>query len=87
MTGHAQQKRTLDDVAMGATAVVAGFADAAPAKRFIEMGFIPGTPVTAVRTAPLGDPVEFAVLGSRVAIRAVDAAQIFVGSEQQGGSG
>ncbi|MEA3502488.1 MAG: FeoA domain-containing protein [Actinomycetota bacterium] len=44
----------------------------------MEMGFVPGTRVTAIRTAPLGDPIEYAVMGSRVSIRRSDADLVIV---------
>ncbi len=47
-------------------------------KRIMEMGFSPGTQVAVVRKAPLNDPVEYEVRGSRVALRNVDALGIEV---------
>lgn len=41
--------------------------------RFREMGLLPGTPVTLVRAAPLGDPLEIAVRGYRVTLRRAEA--------------
>ena len=37
--------------------------------RLRELGFVPGTPVRLVRRAPMGDPIEVAVRGSRLAMR------------------
>lgn len=63
----------------GHTAVVVGYAvDRAVRRRFVEMGLIPGVAVTAVRSAPLGDPIEFAVMGSRLSIRMEDAGAVLV---------
>ena len=70
---------TLADVALGASADILGYRDSAPTRRFSQMGFVPGRTVTAVRTAPLGDPIEYAVMGSRVAMRRADAERILVG--------
>ena len=47
--------------------------------RLEEMGFLPGVAIRLVRRAPLGCPIEFEVAGTRLAIRGVDAANIFVG--------
>lgn len=69
---------TLRDVAIGESATVVGFSDTAPSRRLLEMGFVPGTVVTALRSAPLGDPVEYAVMGGRVAMRRTDARAILV---------
>ncbi len=39
------------------------------ARRLMELGFIPGSPVTVGRSAPGGDPRVFRVDGSEVALR------------------
>lgn len=41
--------------------------------RLMEMGFIPGVKVKALRKAPLGDPVEYEVRGYRISLRSRDA--------------
>jgi len=69
---------TLKDLAIGDDATVVGFLDKAPSRRLLEMGFVPGTVVTALRSAPLGDPIEYAVMGGRVAMRRIDALAILV---------
>ncbi|MBC8325659.1 MAG: ferrous iron transport protein A [Verrucomicrobia subdivision 3 bacterium] len=51
---------------------------AAAAGRLREMGFLSGASVRLVRRAPLGCPIEFEVGGARLALRQVDASQIFV---------
>ena len=73
--------RSLGDLAIGESAVISGYTDVAPARRLLEMGFLPGNTVKAVRTAPLGDPIEFFVMGGRVSMRRVDAAEILVTTE------
>ncbi len=61
------------------TAVVVGYADGRQSRRrFIEMGLVPGARVTRVRSAPLGDPVEYAVYGARLAVRNHDAAELLI---------
>lgn len=70
----------LSEVAIGESATVVGFLEAAPSRRFVEMGFVPGTIVKALRSAPLGDPVEYVVMGGRVAMRRTDASMILVGT-------
>ena len=63
----------------GHTAFVVGYSvDRSVRRRFVEMGLIPGVAVTAVRSAPLGDPIEFAVMGSRLSIRKEDAGAVLV---------
>ena len=63
---------------LGASGIVVGYSSETGVRRFVEMGFVPGTRVTAMRKAPLGDPVEYAVMGSRVAIRRGDADLVIV---------
>jgi ferrous iron transport protein A len=43
-------------------------------RRLMELGFLPGTAVTAARSAPGGDPRVFRVDGSEVALRLETAA-------------
>ena len=47
-------------------------------RRLMEMGFIPGSPVTMGRSAPGGDPQVFQVDGSEVALRRKTAARLRV---------
>jgi Fe2+ transport system protein FeoA/Mn-dependent DtxR family transcriptional regulator len=47
-------------------------------RRMLDMGFVPGAGVTVVRRAPLGDPVEYRVKGTAVALRREDADSILV---------
>ena len=44
--------------------------------RLRELGLVPGTKIRLVRRAPLGDPLEIAVRGSRLAIRRSEARHI-----------
>lgn len=46
------------------------------ARRLMELGFIPGSPITAGRSAPGGDPRVFQVDGSEVALRRETAARL-----------
>jgi ferrous iron transport protein A len=39
------------------------------ARRLMELGFVPGTPITAGFSAPGGDPRVFQVDGSEIALR------------------
>lgn len=45
-------------------------------RRLLELGLVPGTEVRIVRRAPLGDPLELAVRGGRLSLRAREAASI-----------
>ncbi len=69
----------LAELRKGETAVILRFAsDDSAFLRFREMGLLPGTEVTFVRRAPLGDPMKFEVRGALLSIRKADAAQIEV---------
>jgi ferrous iron transport protein A len=46
--------------------------------RLREMGLLPGTTVTFVRAAPLGNPLEFKVRGYHLTLRREEADQITV---------
>lgn len=45
-------------------------------KRIIEMGFIEGKKIEAIKRAPMNDPAEFSIMGYNVSIRRRDAALI-----------
>lgn len=53
------------------------------ARRLMEMGFLPGTRVTAGRSAPGGDPQVFQVDGSEVALRRETARRLKVRLEKK----
>ncbi|MDD6800106.1 MAG: ferrous iron transport protein A [Firmicutes bacterium] len=46
--------------------------------RLLDMGLIPGTAVSVIKVAPLGDPMEIRVRGYELTIRRSDAALIEV---------
>ncbi len=70
---------TLDQLALGASAVVSAYPQSGPAfTRLREMGLLPGTRVTFVRAAPLGDPLEFQFRGYRLSLRKSEAALVEV---------
>jgi len=69
----------LSAVPVGATVVVRSVAvGGAASLRMREMGLLPGTPVTLVRTAPLGDPLEIKVRGYRLTLRRSEAEHVLV---------
>ncbi len=57
---------------------------AADARRLMELGFLPGTRVTAGLSAPGGDPRVFQVDGSEVALRRETARRLSVRPETAG---
>jgi len=47
-------------------------------QRLLAMGLLPGTEITVVQVAPLGDPVEVEFRGVRLSLRKADAAAVRV---------
>ncbi len=65
---------TLSSLAVGASAVVREFPKQGVAfLRLREMGLLPGTSLTLIRTAPLGDPLEIKVRGYNLTLRKSEA--------------
>lgn len=69
--------RTLAELEEGEDAVIEAI-EAPPdvARRLMELGFLPGSTVTAARSAPGGDPRVFRVDGSEIALRLETAAHV-----------
>ena len=47
-------------------------------RRMLDMGFVPGAGVTVIRRAPLGDPIEYRIKGTAIALRREDAGTVLV---------
>lgn len=47
-------------------------------RRLLDMGITPDATVKMLRTAPLGDPIEFRILNFNISIRKKDAEKIFI---------
>ena len=71
--------KTLDKVAVGATATVARINGEGPVKRRImDMGITKGIDIYVRKVAPLGDPVELTVRGYELSLRKADAEMVEV---------
>ncbi len=71
--------KTLRDVPVGKTAVVAKLhGQGALKRRIMDMGLTKGTEVYVRKVAPLGDPVELTVRGYELSVRKSDAELIEV---------
>lgn len=72
--------KTLEGLACGCSAKITQLTkDALPFRRkLLAMGIIPGAWVTMVQAAPLGDPLEVEVCGTRLCLRRSEAATIDV---------
>ncbi len=69
----------LAQLTVGASATIQAYPQAGAAfTRLREMGLLPGTRITLVRIAPLGDPIEIQVRGYRLSLRKSEAALIEV---------
>ena len=53
-------------------------ADQVLSNRLREMGMLPGTEITLVRRAPLGDPLEIRLRGTSLSLRRNDVVNILV---------
>ncbi len=47
-------------------------------RRLLDLGFVPGTPVRVLRTAPLGDPTVYEIRSTQLCLRRDEAQQILV---------
>ena len=72
---------TLDSLAPGHSGIIltVGNERGAVKRRLIDMGLTPGTPVTVIKLAPFGDPMEIHLRGYELSLRKADAARITIG--------
>lgn len=63
------QLQTLDAVHAGQRVCIDEIIDNDAATLLVGLGLLPGTVVTRIGQAPLGDPLLFAARGARLAIR------------------
>ena len=70
---------TIKDLRPGESALVESVGgEGALRQHFLDMGLIPGTALTMVKAAPLGDPIQIRLHGYELTLRLDDAAQIRV---------
>ena len=69
---------TLDELKPGQDAYIAAVKCEEPSlrKHILDMGLTPGTEVTMVKAAPLGDPLELRLRGYELTLRKADAAMV-----------
>jgi ferrous iron transport protein A len=71
--------KSLAGLPLGTSAIVRRVSSARGiARRLMELGLVPGTPVTVTRVAPLGDPLELRVRNYALSIRRTEALSIEV---------
>ncbi len=73
---------TLNDLKIGSSAVITAVrGEGALRLRLLDMGLIPGTKVSVIKIAPLGDPIEISLRGYELTIRREHAKEIDVSEE------
>lgn len=81
MTTRAQGVRlTLRELSVGTRARVTGWVQGGGAyrRKLLAMGLTPGTELSVIRVAPLGDPLEIRVRGFTLSLRRDEAAALGV---------
>lgn len=70
---------TLNDLKKNETGIITGIAlEGLMKRRLIDMGVTTGAAVTMLRTAPLGDPIEFYILDYNLSLRKKEAGKIYI---------
>ena len=70
---------TLKDIKVGQSArILTVGGEGSLRQHFLDMGVIPGTEVTVIKLAPMGDPMELELHGYELTLRLADAAKITV---------
>ena len=69
---------TLREGKTGMTLKILQISESPLKQRLMSMGLIPGTKVTVLRSAPLGDPIAVGIRSYNLAMRREDAALISV---------
>ena len=68
---------TLRELGIGKSAIVEQVGgEGSLRQHFLDMGVIPGAEVTAIRFAPMGDPMELRIHGYELTLRLGDAEKI-----------
>ena len=68
---------TLKELPIGRRATITAVGgEGALRQHFLDMGVIPGTEITMVKYAPLGDPMEFLIHGYELTLRVAEAEKI-----------
>lgn len=74
---------TLKELGIGRSAIVESVGgEGSLRQHFLDMGIIPGVEVTAVRFAPMGDPVELRIHGYELTMRLDEAEKIEISESQ-----
>ncbi len=64
------QNISLAELPEGKTGVITSIDTQSPtAQRLLDLGFVPGTPIKAMKRAPMGDPTTFEIRGYQLGLR------------------
>ena len=76
---------TLDKLEIGKDAIIESVdcSEKSLRRHILDMGLTPGTEVTLIQVAPMGDPMELRVRGYELTLRREDAAMIQIGDIHQ----
>lgn len=70
---------TLTDLPEGSSGTIRDIDASSPtSQRLLDMGFVPGTPIKALKRAPMGDPTTFQIRGYQVGLRKTESVLIDV---------
>ena len=75
---------TLKDGKTGMTLKILQISESPLKQRLMSMGMIPGTKVTVLRSAPMGDPIAIGIRSYNLALRRADAEKIEVTEIKEG---
>ena len=79
---------TLKDLPIGQTAEITKVGGNGELRQhFLDMGVIPGTSITKIKLAPMGDPIEFELNGYELTMRVDDAGKIEVSLDEAPSTG
>ena len=77
--GTIMVEHTLNDLLPGEKArIIKVLAKGTVRRKLMDMGMVPGSEIEVVRTAPLGDPIEFRIKGYSLSMRRQEAVNIVV---------
>ncbi len=81
----ATTRRTLGALSPGESGYVysVNAGDPRMRRRIVDMGITPGTRITIIKTAPMGDPIEITLRGYSLSLRREDALQITLMDEDE----
>lgn len=77
-------QQTLDTFSPGQTGrVVRVHTQGALKRRIFDMGITPGTEITMVKAAPMGDPLELSLRGYSLSVRKAEAEAVLMETEAE----